>query len=383
MGKKKRHGGVVLWVTVLAVALFTGCGSAPNSGSSTNTASYTADSGENYELSAEEGFYENGNAVPAGAAGDGEQAEAVQDTNRKLIKTVNMTVETKAFDEALASIENQVTVSGGYIQSMDTYNGSIYSTYRDKRESRNASLTARIPKDQLDAFLSTVSGFCNVISRSDSVEDITLTYVDLESHKKALETEQGRLLELLEKAESIEDIITVEQRLSDVRYQIDSMESQLRTFDNKVDYSTVYLEIKEVQELTPVVEKTVWQRISEGFMDSAKGVGKGFVEFVIWFLTRLPYLLVFAAVITGLIFLIIGLTKHFDKKRILKAQQRTQQLAQQAAVQYAAAHYPQQTGAQHTAAQHPRQTAAENAQQTDGQVNSSREAVEPLKGPDA
>lgn len=337
MGKKRRYGGVVLCVSVLAAALFTGCGSAPNSGSGSNTASYTADSSANYELSAEEGFYENGNAVPAGAAGDGTQAAAVQDTNRKLIKTVNMTVETKAFDEALASIENQVTVSGGYIQSMDTYNGSIYSTYRDKRESRKASLTARIPKDQLDAFLSTVSGFCNVISRSDSVEDITLTYVDLESHKKALETEQGRLLELLEKAESIEDVITVEQRLSDVRYQIDSMESQLRTFDNKVDYSTVYLEIKEVQELTPVVEKTVWQRISEGFMDSVRGVGKGLVEFVIWFLTRLPYLVVFAAFVLGLIFLIIGLTKHFDKKRIQKAQHRAQQLAQQAAVQYTAA----------------------------------------------
>ena len=66
----------------------------------------------------------------------------------------------------------------------------------------------------------------------------------------------------MEKAESIEDIITIEQRLSNVRYQIESMEAQLRTYDNKVDYSTVHLDVSEVKELTPVHEETLWERIS-------------------------------------------------------------------------------------------------------------------------
>ena len=69
---------------------------------------------------------------------------------------------------------------------------------------------------------------------------MTLQYVDLESHKKALTTEQDRLIELMEQAETVEDIITIEGRLSEVRYQLESMESQLRTYDNKIDYSTVY-----------------------------------------------------------------------------------------------------------------------------------------------
>ena len=162
---------------------------------------------------------------------------------------------------------------------------------------RNADMTIRIPKDKLDGFLNTVSEIANVIRRSDDVKDVTLAYVDLQSHRDALRTEQTRLLELLQKAETVEDIITIEERLSNVRYQLESMESQLRTYDNQVDYSTVYLSIEEVEILTPVEEETVWQRISGGFVESLDNVGEGFVEFGIWFVVNLPYLVVWAVLI--------------------------------------------------------------------------------------
>ncbi len=96
--------------------------------------------------------------------------------------------------------------------------------------------------------------------------------MDLESHKKALVTEQDRLLELMEQAETVEDIITIEGRLSEVRYQIESMESQLRTYDNKVDYSTVYLYINEVRRYSPSEEAGVGERIKSGFLKSLDGV---------------------------------------------------------------------------------------------------------------
>ena len=80
---------------------------------------------------------------------------------------------------------------------------------------------------------------------------MTLDYVDVESRKKMLETEQQRLLELLETAESLDDILTIESRLTEVQYELDSKESQLRTYDNQIDYSTVYLDIDEVVRYTP------------------------------------------------------------------------------------------------------------------------------------
>jgi hypothetical protein len=74
--------------------------------------------------------------------------------------------------------------------------------------------------------------------------------VDLESHKKALQEEEKRLLSFMEDAESIEDLITIEDRLTNVRYQLESMESQLRTYDNQVNYSSVHMNIEEVETIT-------------------------------------------------------------------------------------------------------------------------------------
>ncbi len=110
-----------------------------------------------------------------------------------------MDVETREYDKLLSAVENKVTELGGYIESLDAYNGSTYYSYRS---TRNANLTIRIPKDRLEEFQNTVSELGNVTSRSENVQDVTLTYVDLQSHRDALRTEQERLLQLLEQAES-------------------------------------------------------------------------------------------------------------------------------------------------------------------------------------
>ena len=94
-----------------------------------------------------------------------ESAAALQE--RKLIKTVDMNVETKEFDAAMAAVEEKVAELGGYIENMETYNGSSYSGYRS---SRNANLTVRIPRQHLETFLDTVAGISNVVRRSESVE---------------------------------------------------------------------------------------------------------------------------------------------------------------------------------------------------------------------
>ena len=212
---------------------------------------------------------------------------------------------------------------GGYIEESYTYNGSSYSGNR----LRNANLTIRVPAEHLDEFLENVAQVSNVISRNESVTDVTLQYVDLESHKKALLAEQERLLALLEKAESIEDIIKLEERLSQVRYQLESMESQLRVLENQVSYSTVYLYINEVVKLTPVKEQSVWEKISTGFVNSLYDVGNTAADFGIGFLIDLPYLLVWAliiAVAAVIVRLILRRVrkKHPEKKESISLNQR-------------------------------------------------------------
>jgi len=212
---------------------------------------------------------------------------------------------------------------GGYIENSRIYNGS---SYYDER--RNADLTLRIPSENLDGFLSAVSETCNVISQNESVEDVTLQYVDLKSHKEALLTEQERLLELLEQAETVEDIITIESRLSEVRYQLESMESQLRTLDNQVSYSTVYLYIQEVKRYTPVKERTVWEKISDGFVESLIDVGEGIGNFFINLIINLPYLVVWAVVITIMVLAIKWFRSLAKKRKLKKADKKTKALSE-------------------------------------------------------
>lgn len=269
--------------------------------------------------------YETGSAGESSTAANVDENTAAQSAaleERKLIKTVDMSVETKEFDQTLDALENKIAELGGYIENLETYNGSSYSSYRSTRD---ANMTIRIPKQYLEEFLSTVEGISNVVRRSEYVEDVTLTYVDLESHKKVLQAEQERLLELMEQAEAIEDIITLENRLSTVRYQIESMESQLRTYDNKVDYSTVYLSIDEVKELTPVEEKTALERIGDGFMESLEDIGSGAAEFGIWFLIHIPYFVLWGILIAAAV-LIFRLVRKVTGKplgRKKKAQKDT------------------------------------------------------------
>lgn len=334
MMKRKNRKLKLLSLTLVLGMLFTGCGgaSADKSASTTEAVAEAPEAEAVAEEASDAGAYlsddvymgANGgmaleDAVTEEESAQEEEKEAGELTEtknlaRKLIRNVNLEVETETFEELLATVEDKTKSLSGYIEESYTYNGSNYYG----RGTRNANMTIRIPAERLDEFLSAVSEVSNVISRNESVTDVTLQYVDMESHKKALQAEQDRLLELLEKAETIEDIISLESRLSEVRYQIESMESQLRTMDNQVSYSTVYLYIEEVTKLTPVKEQTVWEKISTGFVNSLYRIGNGFTDFVIGFIIALPYLIVWAVIIVSLVLIIRMVIRRSKKKKQLK-----------------------------------------------------------------
>lgn len=333
---KKRHEMKVLLAAGVLAAALAGCGGAKNANLSYNgvaadtTAAYETAAGYDggsYSFSteaamAEEMEYEYDDVAEAGE----NISQASQDAlaGRKLIKNVNLNVETEQFDVLVPNLEKRVTALGGYIEDMSSYsrNDHYSSDYVGTKYLRYANITARIPKENLDVFLEEVGAQTNIVSRSENVTDVTLQYVDLESHKKALTAEQDRLIELMEQAETVEDIITIEGRLSEVRYQLESMESQLRTYDNKIDYSTVYLYIDEVERYTPTEEDTTGERIKNGFVDSMKGVGRGISNFVIWFIVNLPYLLVWAVVIIIILLIVKLIHKVMAKRNAKKAAMR-------------------------------------------------------------
>ena len=249
--------------------------------------------------------------------GAGENLTASVPENRKWIITVRMDAETEDLDALLPGLDAKIASLNGYIENQEIYNGSTYAS----RRHRNASLTVRIPADDVDHFTEAVSGIANVVSNSLSREDITLNYVATESKVTALKTEETRLLELLAQAGNMSDLLEIEARLSDVRYELERYSSQLRLYDNQVDYATVYLYISEVQEYTPVAEKTVWQRIRDGFSSSVKGMKEDAVDVFVWVLAKSPYLLAWGLGITAAILVIRKLPKHKIRRNVKKQPQ--------------------------------------------------------------
>ena len=241
-----------------------------------------------------------------------ESGQSVPNTEQKLIKTVRMDVETEDLEALLPQISAKIAQLGGYVENQELYNGSSYSSYRN----RSASLTVRVPAEHLNSFVQDVKGVSNVVTYNESTENVTLQYVSTESRMKALEVEQERLLELLAKAENMSDLLEIEARLTDVRYELENVTSQLRVLSNRVDYATIHLYISQVEIYTETEEQTVWQRIGSGFKENLHDIGENLTDFFVWAVTYSPQLILWAAIIAVAV---VILKKKLTKKRVSKA----------------------------------------------------------------
>lgn len=221
-------------------------------------------------------------------------------SSRKWIRTIRINTETSALTDFLDTLDAHVTSLGGYVESRNIYNGS-----KQSGSQRNASLTIRIPAENADHFLGQLRDSSNIIRQTDTMEDVTLQYVDTQSRITALETEQQRLLELLEKADSLDAILEIESRLSEVRYELERYASQLRVYDNRIDYATIYLEVQEVAVLTVVEEQNTWQRIGTGFVDTLQAVGSFFTELFVGIVVASPVLALIAIPVTVVVIILV------------------------------------------------------------------------------
>lgn len=227
----------------------------------------------------------------------------------KVITTIHLSLETTEFDSTIADLNNVINKNKGYIE-----NSHISSRNRaGSKVFKHADYTIRIPKNNVDAFTGGVNSIGNIISQDTSKEDITKQYYDTESRLNLLKTKEKRMTALLEKAEKIEDIITIENQLSEIIHQKENLTKSVLDMDDKIAYSIVHMHISEVEKLrSDVTTKTTFAtKISNAFKDSLYAF-KVFTEgFVIVFIYVLPYLL-----IGGLIaFAIIKFIKFLRKRR--------------------------------------------------------------------
>lgn len=279
----------LLLAALMTAAAFTGC-------SSMSASSDVVYNG-GVEVAPNDGIYDSGSTVTP------------EITDRKLIRKISLDVETEDMDTMLGGINDKVAQLGGYVESRNIRTGSNYTS---SQQHRYATLTVRIPAERLDEFVAHVDAAGNVTSTGETTDDVTLNYVATESRMKALQAEEARLLALIDKAANLTELLQLEKRLTEVRTELEEVTSQLKLYDNLVEYGTVTLSISEVREFTPTEEPTFWERISDGFTTSVENLGKLLQELVILFVCALPYLVPVGA-ITGIVLLIIKLATRKKK----------------------------------------------------------------------
>ncbi len=229
-----------------------------------------------YSLMAAEESYDTAAAYDMGVTTYG----AVQQTQRKLVRTANLTIRTNAFDDALAQVQEQLAGMGGYIENL----------YQYGETARRISLTMRVPGEQLDAFLLSLEGTGKVTDRSESTTDMTAEYYDNEARLNTLYEKRARLNELLAQAENVSDLIEIESAIADTQYQIDRFETSQRSIDRQVELSEVYLTLMEQEQTVINPELPLRQRIRAGFEDSIEWLGEFGRDMIVFVVMASPVL---------------------------------------------------------------------------------------------
>ena len=249
--------------------------------------------------------------LETGTTGEAESVEVAE--NRKIIEKVYLRAQTKEFDALLDKLDEEIKKVGGYIES-----SSVSGNNYEYDDNRYAELTVRVPADKSNEFTKFVSENSTITNKEITTEDVTLSYVDMQSRVSALETEKATLERLLAGAATMADVITVQERLTDVIYEIESYKSQLRTYDNLIDYTTITIRINEVERVDIVEEQTVWEEIGTNLKRGFENVGNGFVRFFVFAVSSIPYLLVLAVYAAIVVAIVVICVKRSKKRKQIK-----------------------------------------------------------------
>lgn len=206
---------------------------------------------------------------------EGEDASRNDLAKRKIIKKASLRGETLSFDEFMTGLDASVVSYGAYIESSRT---GTYRAGTKGSDLQNATVVVRVPADRYDAFMKNVGTLCNILDSEEAVDDVTLEYVDVESRIKAYRAEEASLLAMLERAKTVSELITVEERLSQVRYEIESCQSRLNALSDMISYSTVTLNIYEVENETVTEYPSVFGEIKTKFSKNLSDVMKGIAQ---------------------------------------------------------------------------------------------------------
>ena len=262
---------------------------------------YMSEAADDAEYKTDSGGQAAGN-VSQGDPDEPEPQEGGALDASKLVYTCDMRIETTEYSATVAAIHDKITALGGIIESENESDEDHYWYYEGHRKTsgtKHLVLTVRVPAKNYTQFVEDTAGIAKVRNRSQNVQNISRSYHSVEAQIAALTKEEERLKEMMDKAETIEEMIIVEDRLTEVEAALNSYRTKLSSMDLDVAYSTVTLYVDEVlvYSTEPAPTITFAQRLQRTFGESWESF-RDFLEGALFVLIRLlPFLILIGIIV--------------------------------------------------------------------------------------
>lgn len=166
----------------------------------------------------------------AGSDGAGESSSFQQQSGRQLIVEAWVSLEVDEIDGVVRQVETIAGQRGGWVESADIVGEAGY---------RTANINVRVPADRFDDAMQTLRALGRVTDEGVSSTDFTDRLIYNEARMEAWKVQEERLIVLLENAATVEDVIDIERRISEVRADIESVAATQRNLENRVAASLI------------------------------------------------------------------------------------------------------------------------------------------------
>lgn len=318
---------MTLSLLLIVAFIFTSCGSSGTASAPSMKGSYNESVSYDSEYAPE--APQVAPAAPAEPQYDGENGLGESDvykektsadnimSQRKVIMDGDVSLETLDFDDSVNAMDQMIKDFGGFAEARNVRGKS-----KNSKSLRSASYIIRVPAESFELVLKSMGSIGTVLESSSKGTDITDQYYDAQTRIKTLKVQEQTLLDILAKSTKLEDVITLESRIAEVRYEVESLENTIKNYDRLVSFSRINVYIQEVDDETETKPdpETLGERISTTFAESVDNFKRGFENFLVWLVYSWINIILFL-IIVGIAIIIIKKSKKRSAKKAAKKEE--------------------------------------------------------------
>lgn len=179
-------------------------------------------------------------AAEAPASGDDQSLPQAQVQDRKIVRNATLDLEVENVTAAVQQIDDAAGAAGGFVSSSNVFVSNTDNAGDSVERTQTASVTIRVPADAYSSVMGQLRGIAKeTVAETSDASEVTEEYTDLQARLRNLGATEARYLELLAKAVTIDEILTVQDRLNTVRLEIEQVTGRINVLNSLTDFATI------------------------------------------------------------------------------------------------------------------------------------------------